>query len=200
MTRRARQLRTGEHGLANTGCGAAGYSARSTSPRRGTLPTMNRQGAPSICLPSRCRMASVGGPWPSSGEGFLRQMKATHAAAVWRAASGGAAADQPDGCGDEHCGQRELPAALDPLEWPEPAGRMVNGPLRVAVPGEALCECFQRNACLARPRWNGRAELVDEGDGGKAGEGEPAVLGRPLADDPRGAGRLKLLVVASGVR
>src|SRR5579875_1529340 len=57
---------------------------------------------------------------------------------AWRNGSGGAAVDQPDGCGDEERGQRELPAALDPLEWPEPAGRLVDGPLRVAMTGQAL--------------------------------------------------------------
>ena len=56
------------------------------------------------------------------------------------AGSGRPAADQPDGRGDEQHRQREQPAALDPLEWPEPAGRLVARPLRVAVLGEALRE------------------------------------------------------------
>src|ERR1022692_3714328 len=52
--------------------------------------------------------------------------------------SGRPAADQPDGRGDEqHC-QREQPAALDPLEWPEPAARLIARPLRVSVLGEVL--------------------------------------------------------------
>jgi hypothetical protein len=42
-------------------------------------------------------------------------------------------ADQPDGHGDEQHRQREKPAALDPLERPVVAGRLVVGPLRVAV-------------------------------------------------------------------
>src|SRR5436305_2076052 len=55
--------------------------------------------------------------------------------ATW---SGGAAADQPDGRGDEQHRQREQPAALDPLEGPVPAAGLIAGPLRVAVPGQAL--------------------------------------------------------------
>src|SRR5579864_163894 len=51
-------------------------------------------------------------------------------------ASGHPTADQPDGHGNEQHRQREQPAALDPLERPEVAGRLVVRPLRVAVLGE----------------------------------------------------------------
>ena len=70
------------------------------------------------------------------------------AAACWRSgaqragreaiASGGAAADQPDGRDDEQQGERQQPAALDELERPEPAGRLVARHLREAVLDEVL--------------------------------------------------------------
>lgn len=44
--------------------------------------------------------------------------------------------------------QREQPAALYPLEWPEPAGRLVAGPLRVAVRSQALRECSPGDPAL----------------------------------------------------
>ena len=53
-----------------------------------------------------------------------------------RLTSGHPTADQPDGHGNEQHRQREQPAALDPLERPEVAGRLVVRPLRVAVLGE----------------------------------------------------------------
>src|SRR5690242_9159566 len=90
--------------------------------------------------------------------------------------SGGAAADQPDRGGDEQHRQREQPAALDPLEGPEPAAGLIAAPLRVAVPGQAL---------------RGRAIEVARAEPGKGAdqlgaagrEREPAVLGVPLAHD-----------------
>src|SRR6266700_6449824 len=109
--------------------------------------------------------------------------------AAWRDASGGAAADQPDGRGDQEHRQCEQPAALDPLEWPEPAGRLVAGPLCVAVPRDALGDGLLRRLS-ERPRWKGRAEAVEEAVGGR-GEGELAALGPPLAEDPRGTGRVR---------
>src|ERR1022692_2006028 len=48
-------------------------------------------------------------------------------------ASGRATADEPDGRGDEQQREREQPAALDPLERPEPAVGLVSGQLGVAV-------------------------------------------------------------------
>ncbi len=48
------------------------------------------------------------------------------------------AVDEPDRRGDQQRREREQPAALGPLECPEPAGRLIVGPLRVAVLGEAL--------------------------------------------------------------
>src|SRR5580693_9655247 len=63
-------------------------------------------------------------------------------------ASGRAAADQPDGRGDEQHRQREQPAALDPLEWPEPAARLVPRPLRVSVLGEVLQHIDHRPALV----------------------------------------------------
>ena len=53
--------------------------------------------------------------------------------------SGRTAADQPDGGGDEQEREREQPAALDPLERPEPAGRLIARQLRKAVVEEVLC-------------------------------------------------------------
>src|ERR1700722_11002181 len=58
--------------------------------------------------------------------------------------SGRAAADQPDGGGEEQQRQGEQPAALDPLERPEPASRLVPGPVRVAVLGEVLNRARER--------------------------------------------------------
>jgi hypothetical protein len=52
--------------------------------------------------------------------------------------SGRAAADQPDGGGDKQHRQCEQPAALDPLERPEPAPWLVLRPVGVAVLGEVL--------------------------------------------------------------
>ena len=52
--------------------------------------------------------------------------------------SGRPAADEPDCRGDQQRREREQPAALDPLECPEPAGRLVAGPVRIAVSGHAL--------------------------------------------------------------
>src|SRR5580704_18844316 len=46
--------------------------------------------------------------------------------------SGRVPADEPDGGGDEQERQREQPAALDPLERPEPAARLVARQLRKA--------------------------------------------------------------------
>ena len=62
----------------------------------------------------------------------------TRRTACPRCPSGRAAADQPDGGGDEQHRQHEQPAALDPLERPEPAAGLVAAPRRVAVLGEAL--------------------------------------------------------------
>ena len=68
------------------------------------------------------------------------------------------------------------------MAGPEPAGRLVAGPLRVAVLHEARPPSFRRPAL---PCWSGRAELVEEARRGKVAEGEPAVLSPPLAGDPR---------------
>ena len=68
-----------------------------------------------------------------------------------------AAADQPDGHGYKQHRKRKQPAALDPLERPEPAGGLVPGPQRVAVLGEALLEDRIRR-WLATPQRR-RAEL-----------------------------------------
>src|SRR5580698_3442479 len=78
------------------------------------------------------------------------------------------AADQPDGRRDEQHRQREQPAALDPLERPEPADRLVAGPLRVALPDETLRNGFPR--LLVRPRR--RAQPHEQIVGGPA-EREP---------------------------
>src|ERR1700733_9475216 len=144
--------------------------ATSTSTTAPPAPTQS----PPICAASTRTNAVTQTPRGCTGRGLR-----------WLAGgSGWPVADQPDGRGDEQHRQREQPAALDPLERPEPAGRLIAGPLRVAVRGEALRECSKRR--LARPRRRGRAELVEEVQG-RIGEGEPAVLGPPLADDPRGA-------------
>src|SRR5262249_10943901 len=86
--------------------------------------------------------------------------------------SGGAAADQPDGRRNEQHRQGEQPAALDPLEGPEPAAGLIAAPLRVAVPGEAL---------RGRDIRVSRAEARDRADelGAPGGERERAVLGVP---------------------
>src|SRR6516162_2250300 len=78
--------------------------------------------------------------------------------------SGRAAADQPDGRGDEQHRQREQPAALDPLERPEPAGGLIAGPLRVAVLSEALPEAYRLRLAARshRTRRARRAELLEE--------------------------------------
>jgi hypothetical protein len=55
-------------------------------------------------------------------------------------ASGHPRPDKPHGRGDEQHWQREQPAVLDPLEGPEPVGRLVAGPGRVAVLAEILRE------------------------------------------------------------
>jgi hypothetical protein len=78
--------------------------------------------------------------------------------------SGRAAADEPDGRGDEEQGEREQPAAFDELEWPEPAGRLVVGPLRVAVLGEALPN-KSRLAELAGPCPRAEGEGIAAGGG-----------------------------------
>src|SRR5579872_6830510 len=95
--------------------------------------------------------------------------------------SGRPAADQPDGRGDEQHRQREQPAALDPLERPELTGRMVAGPLRVAVRSEATRNGFRLRLAARSHRARGArwAEPVEEAVGGKPGEGELAALGPP---------------------
>ena len=100
--------------------------------------------------------------------------------------SGGAAADQPDGRGDEQDRQREQPAALDPLEWPEPAARLVADPVRVAVLGE-IAHRVEDRLGRVRPdprRWGRVVALEDVPDRGLADQ--LAVLGVPVIDDPRG--------------
>src|ERR1700722_3772366 len=49
-----------------------------------------------------------------------------------------AATDEPDGHTDEQDRQREQPAPFNPLESPEPGGRLVAGPERKTVLGQAL--------------------------------------------------------------
>src|SRR6202034_2149881 len=83
----------------------------------------------------------------------------------------------------------DQPAALDPLERPEPVGRLVAGPHRVPVLNEARPPSFRRPA-LPCPCRRGRAELVEDVARRIAAEGVPAVLGPPLADDPRVAGHV----------
>src|SRR5215472_1455470 len=104
-----------------------------------------------------------------------------------RGGSGRPAADQPYGRGDQQRRQDNQPAGLDPLERPEPAGGLIAGPLRVAVRGEALAEGYRlrRAARSHRTRRALWAVLVEEALGGRTGEGELAVLGPPLAHDPR---------------
>src|ERR1700733_12274976 len=63
---------------------------------------------------------------------------------LWCEVSGRAAADLPDGRGEQQHRQREQPASLDPLERPEPAARLVMGPVRVSVSGEVLHRARER--------------------------------------------------------
>src|SRR5580658_7291134 len=101
-----------------------------------------------------------------------------------RRRSGGPAADQPYGHGDEQHGQRQQPATLDPLEWPEPAGWLVAGQLRVAVLGEALREGSQRG--LGEGAHGKGAALLEETVGrvSPPEERERAAPGPPLAVNP----------------
>ena len=52
--------------------------------------------------------------------------------------SGRAAVDKADGHADEEQRERKQPTALDQLERPEPARRLVAGQLCVPMPGQAL--------------------------------------------------------------
>src|SRR5579863_273278 len=78
--------------------------------------------------------------------------------------SGRAATDKPDRDGDKHRRQREQPAALDPLEGPIVAGRLVVGPLRVAVLDEtrrwAKGAAYGYSAARSRSK-RGGAELLE---------------------------------------
>src|SRR5579871_6901964 len=113
------------------------------------------------------------------------------------AASGCAAADQPDGRGDEQHRQREQPAALDPLKRPEPAARLVPRPLRVPVPGEVaqhaeVVRVLSHRACRPRRARRGRVDLFPRGvddlvHGG--GTERRAAPGPPLAEHPGGPGQ-----------
>src|SRR3984957_12719617 len=108
-------------------------------------------------------------------------------------ASGRAAADQPDGRGDKQHRQREQPAALDPLEWPEPAARLIPRPIRISVLGEVVLRAKERRQLVQvdliwrhyghEPLENGKHDLLHRGLAERR-----AALGPPLAEDPRGAG------------
>src|SRR5580700_12045327 len=109
-----------------------------------------------------------------------------------RPGSGGAPADQPDGRGDEQYRQREQPAALDPLEWPEPAAWLVAGPQRVPVLDEVLVHGGVVLRDPALPPGQLRRPLEDLAEHGLADR--LAALGVPLlADDPGEAGRVRVL-------
>src|SRR5580698_8842627 len=75
--------------------------------------------------------------------------------------SGRAALDEPDGRGDEQRRQRQQPASLDPLERPEPAGRLVAGPHRVPVLNQARPPSWRSPGLPGRGR-RGGAELVED--------------------------------------
>ena len=115
-----------------------------------------------------------------------------------RGGSGGAAADQPDGRGDEQDRQREQPAALDPLEWPEPAAGLVAHPERVAVLGKVAHRVRER---LRRVRpdlsGDGVVGLEDLADRRLDERLYGPCLVRKLADVDAGQVRVDLLRVAS---
>src|SRR5580700_2364384 len=87
--------------------------------------------------------------------------------------SGCPAADQPDGRGDEQHRQREQPAALDPLEGPEPAARLIARPVRVSVLGEVVLRVQERRHLVQvdliwryrgqEPLENGEYDLLHRG-------------------------------------
>src|SRR5260221_10397014 len=112
-----------------------------------------------------------------------------HIRAAW--GSDRPTADQQHGHGDEQHRQDKQPAALDPLEWPEPGGRLIAGPCRVAVLGEALEEGLMQRLAKGTRR-SGRAELPEEVFRGLSGKGELAALGPPLAHDLRGTGQVRV--------
>ena len=94
-------------------------------------------------------------------------------------ASSHPAADQPDGHADEEHRQCEQPAALDPLERPEVAGRLVVGPLCVAV----LDETRRRGACAASYAYSA-ARSSNEGRGAELLEEADREVGSPNTNFP----------------
>lgn len=84
--------------------------------------------------------------------------------------------------------------------WPEPAGRLIAGPLRVAaVLDEALSEGSQRRLGVTRPG-NGRAELLEEVEGGRLpANANLSLLLHHWLTIPAEAGTFRLLLT-SGVR
>ena len=120
----------------------------------------------------------------------------------WLLTSGHPTANQPDGHGHEQHRKREQPAALDPLERPEVAGRLVVGPLRVAVLDEtrrwAKAASYPYAAARSRNEI-GWTELREQADTGSATERDFPALGPPLARDPRGTRQVRPFAT-SGVR
>ena len=84
----------------------------------------------------------------------------------------------------------QQPAALDPLERPEPAGRLVGGQLRESVLGEVLPhrDGLRNSAFPKELAWCALEDLVERGLAGR-----PAALGKPLlAYHPRRIGNGQL--------
>ena len=124
-------------------CAVPAAAVRPAAGERAWQARAARQG-PAARLARLARACSVCGSCRYSLPAMARQ--------PCRDASGRPTADKPDGRSHEEQGEREEPAAFDPLERPEPAAWIVGGQLRKPVMEEILHG--QSRAGVEGPGWN----------------------------------------------
>ena len=171
--------RTGGPGADPGGRGAAGVGRAAHRGRRpGTRPILSRRKTVARHAPDRRQHIPQRPAGLAGGRAVI--------GAVTVGGSGRPVADQPDGGRDEQRGQAEQVAALDPLEWPEPAAWLVAHPVLVAVLGDVAHRVDGRVKRVGSDLLGGWVVALEELADRRLAERLSVPPGVPRADEPGG--------------